>query len=256
MSLEQNQSGIARFNRWAKIYDRGHLKTWLKEAQATAVEGLDLKADDWFLDVGCGTGWAVIQAAGRLPAGMACGIDFSPAMIQRAWQNAERLSNAQFGVADAEAIPYPDGRFSAVICTNSFHHYSDPVRALSEMRRVLRPGGRVLLVDANRGGCLWVWCWDRILRVCERSHVRYYTSAEIMRLMSDAGFVRVTLVATEHGHLRYGKVAWARSVIRAERGDARGNPPKASWGPPIAEPRRPQATASVPRQEHAGQYPT
>jgi ubiquinone/menaquinone biosynthesis C-methylase UbiE len=216
VSLLRNLCGIGRFDRWAATYDRGRLKPWFATAQARALEGVGLEADDALLDVGCGTGGAVLQAA-RRPIRRACGVDLSAVMIERARRNADGFDNVEFRVADAEAIPYGDGEFTAVICTNSFHHYSDPLRALGEMRRVLQPGGRVLLVDPDRAGCRWVWCWDRILRVAERGHVRYYTVQEMGRLLRLAGFADVVLVAADHGHFQHGKIAWASAVFRAAK---------------------------------------
>lgn len=215
MSLVANRSAIARFDRWSKTYDRGVRKSWFTRAQATALGAAALGPADRLLDVGCGTGGAVLAAA-RRPIDRACGIDVSPGMVARARANAGDQANAEFHAADAEAIPYPDAQFTVAVCTNSFHHYSDPVRALVEIRRVLRPGGRLVLVDPDRAGCLWVWGWDRVLRLAERSHVRYYTAPEIQRLLRAAGFDSVALLASEHGHFRHGKVAWASSIIRAE----------------------------------------
>ncbi len=217
MSLEENRISIARFNRWARTYDRGHLNPWFTRGQAKVLEALQLKGDDWLLDVGCGTGWAVIHAAQLTPAGRACGIDLSPGMIERAKENAEGFFNIEFQVADAEAIPYPPESFDAVISTHSFHHYSDPLRALAEIHRVLKRGGQIVILDSNRGACLWVWLWDRILRAFERGHVQYYTEEELSQLMSKAGYANAVVVNSDHGHLRNGKIGWAMSMIRAEK---------------------------------------
>lgn len=221
MAVEQNRTAVPRFDRWAKTYDRGQRKPWFARAQTGALGAAALDETDRLLDVGCGTGGAVIAAA-RLPVARACGIDVSPGMITRARQNADGIAGIEFHVADAEVIPYDDGAFTAVICTNSFHHYSDPLRALAEFRRVLEPGGRLVVVDPDRAGCLWVWCWDRLLRVAERSHVRYYTARELLDLLTVAGFANARLLTADHGHFRHGKIAWASSVIRGDRDRVEG----------------------------------
>ncbi|HXH82453.1 MAG TPA: methyltransferase domain-containing protein [Candidatus Tectomicrobia bacterium] len=215
MTVEQNRTAVARFDRWARTYDDGQRKPWFLRGQAAALDAAGLQEDDRLLDVGCGTGSAVIAAA-RRPVARACGIDVSPEMIVRARRNADGLAGVEFRVADAEAIPYPDATFTAVICTNSFHHYSEPLRALAELRRVLAPGGRLVVLDPDRAGCLWVWCWDRILRVAERSHVRYYTAAELLDLVRTGGFADVRLLAADHGHWRHGKIGWASALIRGD----------------------------------------
>jgi ubiquinone/menaquinone biosynthesis C-methylase UbiE len=217
MSIKANRQAIARFDRWAKTYDEGRLTTWMRQGQEKCLDALCLKKTDSFLDVGCGTGWGVVRAAERLYDGRACGIDLSPEMIARARKAANRYPNVEFRVADAEQLPYDDVSFDGVMCTHSFHHYSDPVRALSEIRRVTKPGGRLVILDSNRDRCAWVWCWDRILRVCEKSHVQYYTEAELLALLDGAGYSDHALVYSEHFHCRFGKLGWAVSIIRAEK---------------------------------------
>ena len=148
---------------------------------------------------------------------MACGIDLSPGMIAQARRQTDGYSNIEFRLADAESIPYPDGSFEAVMCTNSFHHYSDPLKALSEIRRVLKPDGELLLLDSNRGGCIWVWLWDRMLRILEKGHMKYYTEQELLLLLHKAGFSDAVELECDHGHFRKGKIGWAVSLFRARK---------------------------------------
>ena len=215
MSVKQNQQNVTMFNQWAKTYHEGRMRRWLRSGQAKTLEAAGLKEDDWLLDVGCGTGWAVMQAAQLVPNGKACGIDLSPGMISKAKELGGNLPNVEFQLADAEAIPYPEESFNGIICTNSFHHYSAPVRALTEMRRVLKPGGRLIIRDQDRGACIWVWFWDIIHRIFEKGHVRYYTSKEVFQLLAEAGLNRTELVASEHSHFRKGKIMSAIYAIRA-----------------------------------------
>ncbi len=214
MSLEHNQRSIARFNRWAETYDNGRINAWFKRGQEEALKSLQLRPNEWLLDVGCGTGWAIYQAAHQLPAGRACGIDLSRKMIESARKMADGLHNVEFKIADAEGIPYPPASFDAAICTFSFHHYSDPIRALSETHRVLKPGGRLVLLDANRTGCFWVWLCDRFHRLFEKGHIQYYTQQELLHFFTNSGYSHAAVVSSDHGHFRYGKIAWALSIIR------------------------------------------
>jgi ubiquinone/menaquinone biosynthesis C-methylase UbiE len=217
MSLEMNRRTLGRFDRWARTYDRGRLRPWFTQGQDRALEALELPSVASVLDVGCGTGWATLQTARQVPAARACGVDLSPGMIRRAVALAEGVANVEFRVADAEALPYAEATFDAVLCCHSFHHYSEPLRALDEIRRVLRPRGRFVLLESDRAGCPWVWAWDRFLRIFERGHVKYYTEAELLRLLVEAGFVQPVVVGRDHGHLRRGKVGWADAIIRAEK---------------------------------------
>lgn len=215
MSVKQNQQNVAKFDQWAKSYHGGRMDRWFTSGQGRVLEALDMKEDGWLLDIGCGTGWAVMEAARHLPDGKACGIDLSQGMVSRATKLADGLGNVEFQVADAESIPYPAESFDAAICTNSFHHYSEPVRALREIRRVLKPRGRLVLLDADRSGCSWVWLWDRFNRAFEKGHVKYYTHAEVFQVLGEAGFKQAELVSSEHHHFRNGKIGSATFMIRA-----------------------------------------
>lgn len=215
MSLQANLKSIPAFDRWAQTYDRGRMTRWLSRGQRQALAALGLAPGDSLLDVGCGTGGATIEAARSQRAGRACGVDLSPGMIQHAIHQARGLGNVEFRVADAEELPYPAASFDGALCAHSLHHYSDPVRALREIRRVLKPGGRFVLLDSDRAACSWVWTWDRFLRLFEAGHVKYYTEAELLLLVAEAGFARSVTVARDHGHLRDGKIGWALAIIRA-----------------------------------------
>ena len=217
MSTQANLKNVRRFDRWAGTYDRGRITPWLARGQRQALAALHLAPGDAVLDIGCGTGGATVEAAVRDGVGRACGIDLSPRMIARAAAQADGLANVEFRVADAEALPYPAASFDGALCAHSFHHYSDPVRALREIRRVLKPTGRFVVLDSDRGACPWVWAWDRILRVVERGHVKYYTEAELFGLLVDAGFAQPAVVARDHGHFRDGKIGWALAIIRAAK---------------------------------------
>ncbi|HZK89222.1 MAG TPA: methyltransferase domain-containing protein [Stellaceae bacterium] len=88
------------------------------------------------LDLCCGPGVAAAAAAAR--GAVACGLDFSPAMLAQA-----RASNPdlRFHQGDAEAVPLPDASFDAIVSNFGIHHVPRPERALTEALRVLRPGG-------------------------------------------------------------------------------------------------------------------
>lgn len=219
MSVKQNQLNVKKFDRWAKSFNQDRMRNWFTNSQTRALDAFELEESDWLLDVGCGTGWAVMHASQMLPKGRACGVDISPGMISQAALGAEEIPNVEFRVADAEAIPYPDNQFDAIMCTSSFHHYSSPVAALSEMRRVLKKDGRLIIRDMNRGGCLWTWLWDRFNRLFEKGHVLYYKPEEVFQLLEQAQMKRVKQIASEHYHFKGGKIGTGLYVIQATKGD-------------------------------------
>ena len=103
------------------------------------------------LDVGCGTGTLAIGAKRQVgPSGSVHGIDPSPAMIARADRKARKAGvGVAFRTGVVEALPYPGAQFDVVLSTLMLHHLPRKAReaCAHEIRRVLKPGGRVLAVD-------------------------------------------------------------------------------------------------------------
>jgi ubiquinone/menaquinone biosynthesis C-methylase UbiE len=111
------------------------------------------------LDVACGTGLIAFEAARAVGAeGRVLGIDLSGQMVDAARQRAAEhaLPNAGFARMDAESLALPDASFDLALCALGLMYVPDPGRALREMRRILRPGGRmVLAVWGERSCCGW-----------------------------------------------------------------------------------------------------
>lgn len=115
------------------------------------IDNAELDRGERVVDVGCGTGKVPIAAAHTvLPGGEVVGIDASAEMIamSRKTAAAEKVEVA-FHQAVMEDLPFPDDHFDVVLSCQALHHVPRDAKleALSEMRRVLRPGGRLLLLD-------------------------------------------------------------------------------------------------------------
>jgi SAM-dependent methyltransferase len=107
------------------------------------------------LEVGCGPGHLSVQLAGQHRLEVT-GLDLDPAMIARAAANTHRAANRggrrpSFLVGDVAALAFPDRSFDLVVSTLSMHHWADPAAGLTEIGRVLRPGGRALIWDFRPG---------------------------------------------------------------------------------------------------------
>lgn len=203
-----SQQAAARFDEWANSYSEDRISSWFTFYQSMAMSKLKLPERDSFLDVGCGTGWAVREAAKQLKSGKSCGIDISPKMIDNALAQTPNGQNKtiEFQVANSEEIPYQDQSFSSIICTFSIHHYQNPVRALSEMKRVLKDDGSIVILDSARDVSFPIWLQDRGRRYFEKSHVKYYTTKEMKALVAEAELQLVGEITTVNKFMDHNKV--------------------------------------------------
>ena len=136
------------------LYDFTVWLAFFGKEQAFRGKVLDLArlaAGESVLDVGCGTGTLAIAAKRRVgPTGAAHGVDASPEMLVRAEKKSKRAgAEVFFRHALAESLPFPDGQFDVVLSTVMLHHLPHKARfeCVREIRRVLNPAGRVLVVD-------------------------------------------------------------------------------------------------------------
>jgi ubiquinone/menaquinone biosynthesis C-methylase UbiE len=142
----------------AEAYDQ-LWQTQLAGVQTELLACAALKPGERVLDVACGTGQVAFAAAGTVgPSGQVVGVDLSGHMVEAAQQRAHALGlvNVDFARMDAEDLALPDAYFDAVLCTLGLMYMPDPARAMHEMRRVLRPGGRAAVaVWGERTNCGW-----------------------------------------------------------------------------------------------------
>jgi len=103
------------------------------------VERLKLQGGQSILDAGCGTGTYTLQARARL--------DANATMIGTAQQRNRPPSIIEFVQGDVHLLPFGAGAFDSCFSINTFQHLPDPVRALSELARVTRPGGQIVVAD-------------------------------------------------------------------------------------------------------------
>jgi ubiquinone/menaquinone biosynthesis C-methylase UbiE len=131
----------------------------LAEVQAAMMVLASPAPGDQVLDIACGTGLVAFDAARAVgPDGYVLGVDLSGRMVSFAEERAgeANLPNCRFARMDAETLDLPDARFDVVLCALGLMYMPNPERALREMRRVLRPGGRVsLAVWGERSKCGW-----------------------------------------------------------------------------------------------------
>ncbi|WP_405984330.1 methyltransferase domain-containing protein [Streptomyces sp. NBC_00872] len=146
------------------VYTHGHHESvlrshrWRTAANSAAYLLPELRPGQDVLDVGCGPGTITADLAALVaPTGTVTAVDASESVLDQARETAAAAGVAQvrFAVADVHALDFPDDSFDIVHAHQVLQHVGDPVRALSEMRRVCRPGGVVAARDADYGAFTW-----------------------------------------------------------------------------------------------------
>lgn len=181
------ESAIQRqYDNVAQVYDL-RWRRYLADTLTFFKEWADIPPATTVLDVACGTGELVRLLIQDHPNQVIAGIDISEQMVVQASQKFEGFANVSFKNAPAADLPFSSESFDVVISANAFHYFSDPSEALTEIFRVLTPGGKVIILD---------WCKDFLLcRICDLvlqwldpAHRQCYTEAELFDYLDITGF--------------------------------------------------------------------
>jgi len=195
----------AQFTKQWEVYARMR-QTYDERPLAGLVRLTGVQPGQRMLDVACGPGF-LTRAFARAGAD-ATGLDATEAFLAFARAEAadDRLANVAFHAGDAEQLPFDDAAFYVVACRAAFHHFPHPERVLAEMRRVCRPGGRVLVADMlgdddRERAALH----DRIETLCDPTHVRALPASELERLFAAAG---LRIIAAPSSTMEYDAEEW------------------------------------------------
>jgi ubiquinone/menaquinone biosynthesis C-methylase UbiE len=156
------------------------------EVLARIVQMADAGPLDTVLDVACGPG--LLACAFARVTKHVTGIDVTPKMLEQAeaLQLQLGLDNVTWHEGKVPPLPYPDAGFSIVSTRFAFHHILEPLGVLEEMRRVCRPGGRIVVVDSAPAPAK-ADAFNRMERLRDPSHVRAMTPDQLLALFVAAG---------------------------------------------------------------------
>ena len=135
------------FDQWAFSYDWLFPSVIYQAIHKRLLEYVDLPERANILDMGCGTGRLLDRLATEFPDLRGTGLDLSSNMLRMARLSDRHRPRLIYIEGTAESLPFGEGQFDAVFSTISFLHYLEPQQVLSEVARVLSPGGRFYLVD-------------------------------------------------------------------------------------------------------------
>lgn len=188
-----------RFTETADVFARTTRRIRTEEAERLgehATDGLKDARSLTAIDLACGPGTYTRPLAARV--GRAIGADLTPAMVEKARAEAARdgITNIEFVCADIYALPFADQSAGIVSCGYAFHHMTDPRRALTEMARVLQPGGRMAITDiiVPEGGDAAFQ--DHVEQVRDPSHTHTQSIASFRAWMKELGL----RIISEHTH--------------------------------------------------------
>ncbi|WP_121741672.1 methyltransferase domain-containing protein [Natronorubrum halophilum] len=181
MGVLENKARARLFYKYlSKVYDQVNPFIWNEEMRADALRLLDLEADTAVLDVGCGTGFATEGLLEHVEEVYA--LDQSEHQLEQAYAKFGKAAPpVHFHRGDAERLPFATDTFDVVWSSGSIEYWPNPILALREFRRVLKPGGQVLVVGPNYPD-------NVIAQKLADSIMLFYDEYEADRMFKQAGF--------------------------------------------------------------------
>jgi len=185
------QHSIKQFTTWAKNYDNPFTSITFQLTNSKIVSLLNPKANSSLLDVGCGSGILLHKLLLLNRNLKLYGLDITPKMVEVANAKFKNNPDVKITLGSAIKMPYKNNSFDYVTCASSFHHHPNPALSINEMVRVLKPGGKLIILDG---------CFDGIIRKFLSLLENIYhnegktfrlTSKEMYNLYKHAGLIQI-----------------------------------------------------------------
>ncbi|WP_049900625.1 methyltransferase domain-containing protein [Natrinema sp. J7-1] len=181
MGLLENKARARLFYKYlSRVYDQVNPFIWTEEMRTEALSLLEIEDDMTVLDVGSGTGFATEGLLEHVDEVYA--LDQSEHQLEQAYEKfGKRPPPVQFHRGDAERLPFATDTFDIVWSSGSIEYWPNPILALREFRRVLKPGGQVLVVGPNYPD-------NVVSQLLADSIMLFYDEYEADRMFKAAGF--------------------------------------------------------------------
>jgi len=187
----EKHEAVSEFESWSQNYDDSIVQRLLFVPSHNAMlERLLAHPPRRVLDIGGGTGVFALRAAHLFPEAEVWVLDLSIHMLSEGLHRLSDTKQLHYVQADSEHLPFADDSFDAITCANSFHHYPHQAVAIGEMHRVLRPGGRLVIVDGYRDSLWGRFIFD-ICVVAAEGKVNHLSGKAFVSIFEQGGFTEV-----------------------------------------------------------------
>jgi ubiquinone/menaquinone biosynthesis C-methylase UbiE len=186
------EHNIKRFNKWAGSYDTGIVSIFFKMCYRKIRPLLNLQDGTKLLDVGCGTGSLLKELSRSGKELNLYGIDLSPEMINAARVKLKDEKRVELYEKSAADLPFESNYFDYVVCMNSLHHHADPKQSLTEMTRVLKPSGVMILMDGFVDSAMRKVISRAANVLRNEGEVQRFKREELQRIFRSLGYKSIT----------------------------------------------------------------
>jgi len=186
------EHNIKRFNKWAGSYDTGIVSISFKMCYRKIRPLLNLQDGTKLLDVGCGTGSLLKELSRSGKELNLYGIDLSPEMINAARVKLKDEKRVELYEKSAADLPFESNYFDYVVCMNSLHHHADPKQSLTEMTRVLKPSGVMILMDGFVDSAMRKVISRAANVLRNEGEVQRFKREELQRIFRSLGYKSIT----------------------------------------------------------------
>lgn len=195
-SAQQRDLIRERFTRTAEVFGDYAVASRVKDAERLA-RLVAAGSGDLAVDLACGPGTLALRFARHVR--WICGLDLTPAILERGKRTAaaDGIANLAFAIGDAQLLPFADRSLDIAVTSYSLHHMADPAGVIAEMARVVKPGGRVGVIDIRVSEDSTVAeLNNRIERLRDPSHTRTLARSEFEAIFAENS-LRVTAAEIE-----------------------------------------------------------